>query len=198
MPTKLFCAKLRPFRPSWPQYVQNISQKYTHNKECMWAWGTNGYSNNIRIFHFHSANEKALMIMTWIRHKVWHTQNKKSQQTCVSLMGLLADTLNCGLRMRRECREHFPPPPTSKETAGKRSRHASRHVRHARAVMHVGITYLRWRRKRFRHSQRMRTRNFTYLVRGPWDKLRSFPCVVPQMWRRLFERPLLILHITAI
>ena len=31
-------------------------------------------------------------------------------------MGLLPDTLNCGLRMRRECRERFPSPPTSKET----------------------------------------------------------------------------------
>ena len=31
------------------------------------------------------------------------------------------------------------PPPTSKEIANWRSRHASRHVRHARAVMHVGI-----------------------------------------------------------
>ena len=32
-------------------------------------------------------------------------------------MGLLPDTLNCRLRMRRECRERFPPPPISKETA---------------------------------------------------------------------------------
>ena len=32
----------------------------------------------------------------------------------------------------------FYPPPTSKETASQRSRHASRHVRHVRAVMHVG------------------------------------------------------------
>ena len=36
--------------------------------------------------------------------------------------------------MRRECRDVFPPP-TSKETANYRSRHSSRHVRHARAVM---------------------------------------------------------------
>ena len=41
--------------------------------------------------------------------------------------------------MRRECRERFPPP-TLKETASQRSRNASRHVRYARAVMHVGIT----------------------------------------------------------
>ena len=33
--------------------------------------------------------------------------------------------------MRRECRERFPPPPNSKETA--------------RAVMHVGIAHPRWR-----------------------------------------------------
>ena len=70
--------------------------------------------------------------------------------------------------MRRECRERFPPPPISKETASWRSRHASRHVRDARAVMHVGIAHLRWRGKRSRHSRRMRTRNFTYLARGPW------------------------------
>ena len=70
--------------------------------------------------------------------------------------------------MRRECLERFPPPPISKETDSWRSRHASRHVRDARAVMHVRIAHLRWRGKRSRHSQRMRTRNFTYLARGPW------------------------------
>ena len=47
---------------------------------------------------------------------------------------LLPDTHNCGLRMHRECRGCFPA------TAGYRSWHVSRHVRHARAVMHAGIT----------------------------------------------------------
>ena len=56
----------------------------------------------------------------------------------------------------RECRERFPPPPISKETASQRSRHASRHVRHARAVMYVGIAYPQWRGKLSRHSRRMR------------------------------------------
>ena len=50
----------------------------------------------------------------------------------------------------------FFPPPTSKETASYRSRHASRHVPYARAVMHVGIANPRWRGKRSRHSRRMR------------------------------------------
>ena len=54
-------------------------------------------------------------------------------------MGILPDTYNRGLRMRRECRERLPPPPTLKETASYRSRHASRHVRYAIAVMHAGI-----------------------------------------------------------
>ena len=49
----------------------------------------------------------------------------------------------------------FSPPPTSKETANL-SRHASRHVRHPRAVMHAGIANPRWRGKRSRQSRRMR------------------------------------------
>ena len=55
---------------------------------------------------------------------------------------------------------NFPPPPTSKKTASKRSRHASRHVRHTRAVMHVGIANPRWWVKRSRHSRRMRDQQF--------------------------------------
>ena len=42
----------------------------------------------------------------------------------------------------------FSPSPTSRQTAGKRSWHASRHVRHARAVMHVGIVNPRWQGNR--------------------------------------------------
>ena len=50
----------------------------------------------------------------------------------------------------------FPrPPPTSEDTASFRPRHTSRHVRHARAVMHVGIANPRWRERRSRHSWRM-------------------------------------------
>ena len=50
----------------------------------------------------------------------------------------------------------FCPPSTSREIASWRSRHALRHVRHARAVMHVGIANPRWREKRSRHFRRMR------------------------------------------
>ena len=45
--------------------------------------------------------------------------------------------------------------------------------------MHVGIANPQWRGKRYRYSRRMRNRNFTYLVRGPWTCMpscfRSFP-----------------------
>ena len=45
----------------------------------------------------------------------------------------------------------FSPPPISKKTASWRSRHASRHERHARAVMHVGVANPWWRGKRSQH-----------------------------------------------
>ena len=67
----------------------------------------------------------------------------------------------------------FSPPP-KKETASWRSRHASRHVRHARAVMHLGS---------LTHGDGENVpgtlgacaiRNFKYLVRGPWNKYRKW------------------------
>ena len=42
-----------------------------------------------------------------------------------------------------------------KESTSKRSRHASRHVRHARVMMHVRLANPRWHGKRPRHSRRM-------------------------------------------
>ena len=48
-------------------------------------------------------------------------------------MGLFPDTQNYGCACAGYAGNVFPV------TAGKRSRHASRHVRHARAVMHAGI-----------------------------------------------------------
>ena len=50
-----------------------------------------------------------------------------------------------------------------------RSMHASRYVRHASVVMHVGIADPRWQGKRSRHSRRVRNFSifFAYLARGP-------------------------------
>ena len=61
----------------------------------------------------------------------------------------------------------FSLPPTSKEIASYRSRHASRHVRDARAVMHVGIDNPRWRGKRSWHSWRMRKPQFCVSGKRP-------------------------------
>ena len=63
----------------------------------------------------------------------------------------------------------FFTPLTLKETASKQFWHALRHVRDARAVMHVGIGKPRWREKRSRQFRRMRYPQITYLVRGPLD-----------------------------
>ena len=57
-----------------------------------------------------------------------------SRIACSSVaMGLLPDTQNCGCACAGNAGNVFPV------TAGERSRHASRHVHDARAVMHAGI-----------------------------------------------------------
>ena len=61
----------------------------------------------------------------------------------------------------------FSPPPTSKETASYWSQHTSRHLRHARSVMHVGIDNPRWRGKRSRHSRRMHNPQFCVSGKRP-------------------------------
>ena len=61
--------------------------------------------------------------------------------------------------MGRECQERF----TATDFKGYRKkaiRHASRHVRQARTVMHVGIANLWWRGKCSRHSRHMRNPQF--------------------------------------
>ena len=82
-------------------------------------------------------------------------------------MGLLPDTQICGCACAGNAGNVFPV------TAGKRSRHASRHVRHARAVMHVGIAN-QWFPLKSAAGENVpgipgacATCNFTYLVRGP-------------------------------
>ena len=83
-------------------------------------------------------------------------------------MGLLPDTQNCGCACAGNAGNVFPA------TAGKRSRHASRHVRHARAVMHAGIANLRFPSKSAVGENvpgipgACANSNFTYLVWGPW------------------------------
>ena len=83
-------------------------------------------------------------------------------------MGLLPDTQNCRCACAGNAGNVFPV------TAGKRSRHTSRHVRHARAVMYAGIANY-WFPLKTAAGENFpgiagacATCNFTYLVRGPW------------------------------
>ena len=85
--------------------------------------------------------------------KIFRNQSYIFQGT----MGLLPDTQNCGLCMRREYRERF--------TTSQRSRHASQHVRDARAVSGSLTRYGGENVPGIPGA--CATRNFVYLVRGP-------------------------------
>ena len=68
-------------------------------------------------------------------------------------MDLLPDTQNCGLHMRRECRERFPRHrPQRKPVSDPGMHHGGENF--------PGI------------PGACATRNFTYLVRGPWIEKR--------------------------
>ena len=62
--------------------------------------------------------------------------------------------------MRRECRERFPRNQLQRTplVSDPDKHHGT--VRHACAVMYIGITNPRWRGKRSRHSPRMRNPQF--------------------------------------
>ena len=91
----------------------------------------------------------------------------RTVHTVMCFMALLPDTLNCGLRMSRGCRERFP-----RHRFQRKPLVSDPGMHHGTCVTHVpwcmsGIANLRWRGKRSRHSRRMRNPQFTYLVRGP-------------------------------
>ena len=74
--------------------------------------------------------------------------------------------------MHRECREMVSPPSTSKETNSQQSRHASRHVFHARMVLYVGIANLLGDGENVPGILgAWETRNLTYLARGIWNNI---------------------------
>ena len=71
-------------------------------------------------------------------------------------IGLLPDTYNCGLRMRRECRERFP-----RHRLQRKLLISDPGMHHGTCVTHVpwcmsGSVARGGGRKRFRHSRRMR------------------------------------------
>ena len=90
-----------------------------------------------------------------------------------SRMGLLRDTSNYGLRMHRECLGRFSRHRLQRKSLVS-ALHASRHVRHARVVMHVGIANPRCGENVPGIPGACATRNFPYLVRGPWRLSRNY------------------------
>ena len=107
-------------------------------------------------------------------HASWVKDDPFSTQECCEILSTNPKTIICSSSLHGPLTRYvklrvahapgmpgtFSPPPTSKEAASQRSRHASRHVRDARAEMHVGIANPRWRGKRSRHSRRMRNPQF--------------------------------------
>ena len=80
--------------------------------------------------------------------------------SAVISMDLLPDKQNCGLRMRRECRECFPHHWLQrKQLVNDHGMHHGTCVTHD-AVMHVGIANPWWRGKGSRHYRRMRNPHF--------------------------------------
>ena len=95
------------------------------------------------------------------------------------ITGLLPDRQNCGLRMRRECRERFSPPPTSKKPLV-----SDPGMLHGTCVTHVpwcmsGSLAPRGGENVPSIPGACATRNFTYLARGPLNGV-----LCPNTWRR--------------
>ena len=112
----------------------------------------------------------------------WPVSNHIKELTmCIVLkiqcMDLLPDTGNCGLRMRRECRNVFPA------ILCLRSRHASRHVP---GSLTSGFC---WRGKRSRYSQRMP--NPQFYVSGKRPMCRNHFLSVTRIFLRVLTNMLI-------
>ena len=92
-------------------------------------------------------------------------------------MGLLPDTQNCGLRMRRECRERFPRHRLQRKPIG-----SDPGMHHGTCVTHMpwcmsGSLNPRRRGKLSRHSRRMRNPQVCISGKRPMNRHRGTACV---------------------
>ena len=112
-------------------------------------------------------NDLAQMPLQWSHMRVNVSEMKG--------MTIVSSTAWASCQMRKIAGAHAPGTPGTffPATACKRSRHASGHVRDARAVMHAGIANWRFPLKSAGGENvpgipgACATHNFTYLVRGP-------------------------------
>ena len=118
--------------------------------------------------------------VVYMKHNVLHYISSVLMAYSVTYgytMGFLPNTSNCGCACAGNAGNVFPA------TAVKQSRHATRHVRDARAVMHARITNSRFPLNSAAGENvpgipgACATRNFTYLVRGPWRILSNICCI---------------------
>ena len=108
------------------------------------------------------------------------------QEICnsnVSAMGLLSDTQNCGLRMHRECRERFP-----RHWLQRKPLVSDPGMHHGTCVTHVPRCMLGSLTGGGGENVpgipgTCATRNFAYLVRGPWS------CVILALTHRHYCHP---------
>ena len=92
-------------------------------------------------------------------------------------MGLLPDTLNCGLRIRRECQESYPRPRRLEIPTCITAR-ASRTCRDAMpGSLTCVFLWSWWRGKRSRHSRRMRNPQFYVSGKMPMESMVSRACL---------------------
>ena len=128
----------------WQATAEKVSNQRTW-PYCSISWANSKHRNvlpNIGLWCFccnsscchiscnactHKCKYKSL-VNSFFRGFAYHPTNPEKAP-----MGLLPDTCNCGCACAGNAENVFPA------TAGTRSRHASRHVRHARSVMHAGI-----------------------------------------------------------
>ena len=111
-----------------------------------------------------------LLILRWCT--VPWSPSSRNTRTGLSCMGLLPDTQNRGLRMRRGCRERF-----SRHRLQKKPLISDLSMHHGTCVTHVpwcmsGSLNSGGGENVPGISGACATRNFSYLSRGPWTKPR--------------------------
>ena len=120
------------------------------------------------IYHWHHRCIVSVLLLS-------NKQLIKIQATCIRFllwcMGLLPDTKNCGLCLRREWRERFTRHWLQrKPLISHPSMHHGTCVTHVPWCMSVSLTYGGGENVPVIPGA-CATRNFTYLVRGPWFDL---------------------------
>ena len=151
-------------------------------------WGTSRGGHNVGNYHCRSFEDRFLHRLDWLNEWV---------QGVATTLGLLPDTQNCGMSMRRECREHFRRYRLQRKLlVSDPDMHHGTCVRHARAVMHVGITNPRWLGKRSRHSRRMRNPQFYASGKRPMTVMVTYFIVKNQILK-MHEIIDKVLHISS-